>query len=220
LKSGNLYDPCTGTTGVRLLGYDSLMRFTILVLAHLMLVAVSPGRASADQLTVATLVDACKGGQKRFDEAYRSLTESARKAIDRELLDHMRQQHREAALLTCAMYLSGSLDQIIFFFDKHGMFDGAEVICIPPTHYEVATSLRDILTHRLLAIPKKDLARIGTQSAKSWVATTMLQLFPCATPTVEQSQDMTNDGSSSVGPSRSRGTAAPGASDRRIGSGR
>ena len=101
------------------------------------------------------------------------------RGISATALNEIRAREREDALAACDMYLTGSLDQIIFFFDKNGLFDNVKLICVPRSYYERPTSLRELLTYKLLNMTQKDRASLKGRTAKFWVATTMMDLFSC-----------------------------------------
>jgi hypothetical protein len=153
-----------------------------IVLLAAWLFSINLTTASAQSWTLPKLVDACGGGEKSFAKVLRELRKEHGSEISARVTDDMREEHKNMATLVCSSYLAGALDQIIFLFDKDGLFDKADLICIPQTHYEVPDSPKQILIRRLLSITESELKREPDRTAKSWIATTMIELFPCDAP--------------------------------------
>ena len=157
------------------------MRMLILV-GLAILGCTLPNAARADSLTVDQLIEMCSGNEKDIEARIRDAMQqhAEMRSMSAQGLAELRQRERHEALLACEMYLVGSLDQIIFFFDKDGLFEDAKAICIPRSYYERPSALRELLSYKLVNMPKKERASFKSNTAKFWIATTMLQLFGCA----------------------------------------
>jgi len=140
----------------------------------------SPARAD---ITLDILIEMCSGNEQDTEARIRTAMQEnpEMRAMSASALNELRARERKDALAACDMYLTGSLDQIVFFFDKDGLLENAKLICVPRSYYERPTSLRELLTYKLLNMTKKERASLKGRTAKFWVATTMLKLFGCET---------------------------------------
>jgi hypothetical protein len=143
----------------------------VLTLAH------SPIGA-AQSLSFSQLREACSGGGAGLvEQAYADDSPVTKSPA---MLALLREADHEVALTACSMFLSASIDQITFFFDKDGYFEKARVVCIDRSQFERPGSLGDLLKHKLLTASPDEVATWADMPARGWIASTMLRIFACA----------------------------------------
>jgi hypothetical protein len=142
-----------------------------------LLILADSSLSAAQSLSFRQLREACTGGGAGLvEQAYENDSPVTKSPA---MLALLREADHEVALTACSMFISASIDQITFFFDKDGFFDKARVICIDRSQFERPGSLGDLVKHKLLTASPDDVATWADMPARGWIASTMLQIFAC-----------------------------------------